>query len=44
MPFLPQEQVLRQNTGRQAGVIRLVPEARSRYGGSITDARLDKPN
>jgi hypothetical protein len=47
MPFVPEgissrEQVLQQNTGKQAGIIKLVVEARRHYSGSITDASRDK--
>jgi hypothetical protein len=49
MPFAPkadltQEQVLRQNTGKQAGIIRAVLDARSKYSGSIADACRDERN
>ena len=49
MPFAPQaapaqDQVLRQNTGRQAGIIKLIVEARGRYNGSITEACRDERN
>jgi hypothetical protein len=49
VPFVPQadpaqEQVLRQNTGNQAGIIRAVLTARSQYGGSIADACRDERN
>jgi hypothetical protein len=49
MPFAPQtdpaqEQVLRQNTGNQAGIIRAVLAARNQYGGSIADTCRDDHN
>jgi hypothetical protein len=49
MPFAPQaapaqEQVLRQNVGRQAAIIRLVAEARRRYDGSVAAACRDERN
>ena len=47
MPFVPQaapalEQVLQQNSGRQAGIIRLIVEARSRSNDSIAHACRDQ--
>lgn len=49
MPYSPQadpaqEQVLRQNTGNQAGIIKTVLTARNHYNGSITDAGRDERN
>jgi hypothetical protein len=47
MPFAPQAdplQVLRQNTGRQAGIIKAVLEARNHYNGSIAAACRDGRN
>jgi hypothetical protein len=49
MPFvaqaaLAQAQVLRQNTGKQAGIIQLIVEARGRYEGSLVDALRDTRN
>lgn len=37
----PKPSVLRQNTGRQAGIVNLVEQARSRYEDSLTDAMRD---
>lgn len=47
MPFAPQadpaqEQVLRQNTGKQAGIINAVLETRGHYNGSLADACRNK--
>jgi hypothetical protein len=49
MPFAPQadpaqEQVLRQNTGNQAGIIKAVLAARNHYNGSIVEACRDERN
>jgi hypothetical protein len=48
MPFVPQspdgqEAVLRQNSGRQAAIIRLVMDARRRHAGSLPGACRDEP-
>jgi 5-methylcytosine-specific restriction endonuclease McrA len=47
VPYLPWndpalDQVLKQNTGRQAAIIRQVIEARKEHGGSIIDAQQDQ--
>lgn len=44
-PYLPDKDrslVLQQNTGRQAGVVRLIQEMHGKHEGSLTDARHDK--
>ena len=38
-PYLSEDLVLMQNTGKQAGIINLVQSAHERFEGSLTDAR-----
>ena len=43
-PYLPEEssnRVLKQNTGKQAGIIKLVQTAHNRFEGSLVEARHD---